>query len=221
MAAYKETAEEQLLKMIEGPEGAKPPSTVEPAPVPRFRPFREMFQEGKARLLRILLPGWGQSHGDPLLWNLRLASRILWVFLAGLGAYVIFALVLVQPRYRSHPGLPAGTASSGSVSARNPLRPLGDYLGALLQRDPFTGRNLSPGQESSSQGAHRHVEELTNGLKLVGIDRGPQPAALIENAGQKRTFIVNVGDEINGMKVKKITSEGVVLSYEGEEVVLQ
>ena len=45
--------------------------------------------------------------------------------------------------------------------------------------------------------------------------------ALIEHAAQQKTYVVRVGDEINGMVVKKISSEGVLLTYEGKEILVQ
>ncbi len=225
MVAYKETAEEQLLRMIEGPQPGSPstasPGSPEPPRAPRGSPLTGFSQQVSGWLQR-LSPSRARPRGrDPLIWNLQLASRVLWVILAVLGAYVVVDLVLIQPTYQlNRSGGPGGSAS-GPVSARTPLKPLADYIGAVIQRDPFTGLLPGMAQQASPPTTQRRLEEMAAGYVLVGIDRGPNPTALVENTEQKRTLIINVGDDIGGMKVKKITSEGVLLNYEGEEYLLR
>ncbi len=226
MVAYKETAEEQLLKMIEGPQAGSSSASGHAsgeAPAPP-RPDRwGRIRDSLFDSLQRFHPARTRPRGrDPLIWNLQLASRVLWMVLAALGAYVVVDLVLIQPAYqlgRSSTGIPG--APAGPVTPRAPLKPLADYIGVVARRNPFTG--LLPGlaQQASPLTLERRLDQMVAGLTLVGIDRGPKPAALVENTEQNRTFIVNVGDEINGMKVKKISAEGVLLGYEGEEYLLR
>ena len=61
---------------------------------------------------------------------------------------------------------------------------------------------------------------LTN-VKLVGIYMDDTPEALMEAVEEKRTYVVQAGSEIKGMKVKEIKAEGVVLSDGKEEYFLQ
>ena len=56
---------------------------------------------------------------------------------------------------------------------------------------------------------------------MVGINRGKVPEALVEDTEAKRTYFVKVGDEINGLKISAIDVNGVKVTYEGEEAVLQ
>ena len=104
MVAYKETAEEQLLRMIEGPRGAPAPSSGQAAPAAARRPgmplgpLKELWGDLKNRFRQALGSFKGkESAGDPLLWNLQLAGRFLWLFLAVLGVYVVLDLVVMQP----------------------------------------------------------------------------------------------------------------------------
>ena len=226
MVAYKETAEEQLLRMIEGPEGADRSSGSESIhPPEKLNLVHQVWGELKSRLRIWLFLFRSRSQGDPLLWNLRLARRILWVVLAVLGTYAVIDLVVIQPNFKRMRSSAVGSSEVRTVQAvvpvevKSPLKSLGVYIDAILSRDPFTGggNNIS----SVAKIKESKMEELINGYILVGIDRGLHPAALVENKVQQRTLIVGVGDEINGMKVKKITQEGVVLTYDGEETLLR
>ena len=230
MVAYKETAEEQLLRMIEGPH-TPPPSSPEPAPSAIRRPgmplgpLKELWGDLKNRIRQVVHALRGkETANDPLLWNLQLAGRFLWLLLAVLGIYVVLDLVVMQPANRVastiNASRPGPSAAAPPMMAENPLKPLADYIGVVVARDPFTG--AVPGTTSSPiKNSDRHLEEMAKGLVLVGIDRGPKPAALVEDTEKQKTFVVNAGDDVNGMRVKEINSEGVVLTYEGEEYVLR
>lgn len=225
MVAYKETAEEQLLRMIEGPQpGSSSTPGEAPADPPPSRTDKWAGVRGQlSDWLRRLSPSRTRPRGrDPLIWNLQLASRVLWVILAALGAYVVVDLVLIQPSYQlPRSGSGAASTPAGPAAARAPLKPLADYIGVVVQRDPFTGLLPGVAQQAPPPTTERRMEQMVASLKLVGIDRGPNPAALVENTEQNRTLIVNVGDDLNGMKVKKISAEGVLLTYEGEEYLLR
>ena len=188
-------------------------------------PLKELWGDLKNRLRQALHAFKGkQAAGDPLLWNLQLASRFLWFLLAVLGVYVVLDLVVMQPAGRVASTIASARGGSGGavppVMAENPLRPLADYIGAVIARDPFTG--AVPGTSSSPVKTSEHrLEEMAKGLVLVGIDRGPRPAALVEDTEKQKTFVVNVGDEVKGMRVKEVNSEGVVFTSDGEEYVLR
>ncbi|MBI3322542.1 MAG: hypothetical protein HYZ94_02560 [Candidatus Omnitrophica bacterium] len=222
MVAYKETAEEQLLRMIEGPQTGSPSSAGGEPSEPPSRPEKwGGIGALAAGWIQRLSPSRIRPRGrDPLIWNLQLASRVLWVILAVLGAYVVVDLVLIQPTYQLSRTEGPG-AAAGPVEARAPLKPLADYIGVVVQRDPFTGLLPGMAQQAPPPTTEKRLEQLVAGFALVGIDRGPRPAALIENTAEGRTLIVNVGDELNGMKVKQIDAEGVLLTYQGEEYLLR
>ncbi|MBI3011177.1 MAG: hypothetical protein HYY58_01615, partial [Candidatus Omnitrophica bacterium] len=211
MVAFKETAEEHLLRMIEGPRGADPPGKPTPASV--LSQLKDRAQGLMARLWGLVVPARRGRYGtDTFLWNLRLASRLLWVVLAGLGTYVVLDLLVIQPKPRPGRILAIGNATTASeVSPANPadsLQPLADYLASVTQYNPFTGAAQGRQAAPVIKTTKRRLEELASGLMVVGIDRGPNPVALIEHSAQQRTYTVKVGDEINGMIVKEISSEG-------------
>ena len=226
----KDTPAEQLLRMIEGPQHA--PATVQPSPSP-ISPgsvFKRLVEQGQARAAmawRLLLPP--RREVDPFLWNVRLAHRMGWIMLIALavfGTYTLVSVVVTQPKPRNAKIFMSSVApfgeggSSAPVASASTLKALPDYLGMAQRRNPFTGQ--VPGQERpSSKTTKHHLEDVAQGLTVVGIDRGPNPVALIENTAQQKTYMVKVGDELNGLVVKSIGSEGVTLTYEGQEFLLQ
>lgn len=227
----KETPAEQLLRMIEGPQHA--PETAagpSPSPVSPASMLKRLVEQGQARAAmawRALLPS--RREVDPFLWNVRLAHRVAWialVALAAFGTYTLVDVVMTPPKPRSARILMPSLAPFGESGSTEPaaspstLKALADYLGMAQRRNPFTGQ--VPGQERpSSKTTKRHLEEVAQGLSVVGIDRGPNPVALIENTAQQKTYMVKVGDELNGMVVQSIGPEGVTLTYEGQEFLLQ
>ncbi len=217
----KDTPAEQLLRMIEGPQPvAAPAKGGETVPLMRGG---DVWRGMVAAVRRRLMPS--HREVDVFLWNLRLVQRILWVVLAGVGLYVVVDFFMVKPPRQvaqvASVQMPGNTASSAeSVNGQGKLKPLSGYLESVQQRNPFTGLSDMLTQSPLKTTEHR-LEELAKGLTVVGIDRGANPEAIIEDSAQQRTYFVKVGDELNGMKVKEISSRGVVITYEGQELVLQ
>ena len=222
MVRTKETAEEQLLRMIEGPKG--PVSSR--GPLRHFAPERLLEQfRGRLELLRRWALPMEQSGAgsDGVLWRLHLAERVFWVVLASLGLYLVADLIFMNRRspmivLQTSPS--AGTAPEGVVVgalAEDRLKPLAEYREALVTRNPF---GLSTPAIVKSQGAKSRLGELTATLTVVGINRGRVPEALIEDTVAKRTSVVKVGDQINGVTVKSIDQRGVVVLYQNEEALL-
>lgn len=221
----KDTPEEQLLRMIEG--GQAPPSE----PPPPAKRGLDLVQ--LAIWWQRTAAGWqgqwrklfrSQDRGDAVLRNLRIASRVAWIGLASLGVYFIVAVVLTKPKRTpmiltsSRPA--EGVGAMPAVTPDDLAKPLSEYLASVLQRNPFTG---GAGATSAApiRSARDKLKELAGGLVVVGIDRGAKPEALIEDAAGGRTHFIKVGDVINGMTVREISERGVILSYEGEELLLQ
>ena len=63
------------------------------------------------------------------------------------------------------------------------------------------------------------VEAL--GLRLVGVDWGEQPVALIEDTRTGKTYFVRRNDSVKDARVKQILRNKVVLGYRNSSVVLQ
>lgn len=215
----KETAAEQLLRMIEAPAGGAAPAGGPRLPL-RLPDLREHAAEWSWRLRRWMMPA--RLHGDAVLWNLQIASRALWALLAVMGAFALFSLVIAPRPARVMPALPRAAASLEPSDAIPAQKPLSQYFAALQERNPFTGLAASVAVAvRETKTARQRLQELAKDLAVVGINRGAQPEALIEDGAQGRTVIVKPGDTIGGVTVREINAQGVLLVYEGEELLIK
>ena len=231
MAAPKETAEEQLLRMIEGPKSG---SSKQRTPRGGFSlgRFLAQVQERVGLLRQRLAPAVSsasRAHADIFLWRLRLIDRVFWIILVALGAFVVLDLLLPARRPPASVAQLIRGASSASQAggassapADQQLRPVAEYREVLASKDPFgIGAAVHGMGSSSGSTAHGKLQEMVSKLAVVGMNRGQQPEALIEDSEAKRTYFLKVGDAINGMTVKAIGQSGVTLTYEGEETTIQ
>ena len=219
MVPAKETAEEQLLRMIEGPAAPSPKGSAGGSPAGRMLdPMRDSW-DALRRWIRGRAGAPARDRGDAFLTQLRLASRIFWALLAALGLYLVVDVVILQP---AAPRLAAPPHASGeSPTVRETGGKLQEYREALAARNPFRLEAVRVQDAPASQTAQAKLQELIAKLTVVGINRGAVPEALIEDGESKRTHFVKVGDVINGVTISGIDQEGVKVSYEGEETVLK
>jgi len=221
MAPAKETAEEQLLRMIEGPAAPEPPQR----PQRGFSPAEllQRVQRAVEDLRRWILPS-AREGADGLLWRLRLAQRAMWGVLICMALYLVIDLVLLRPTLptmtrEASPEHPAGAADAVAIEDR--LKPLPEYRENVGGRNPFGLMMQRALQGETDESAHAKLLEITATLRVAGINRGRVPEALIEDETANRTHIVKVGDDLNGLTVKAIDARGVLVSYEGEETLLE
>ena len=220
MAPIKETAEEQLLRMIEGPEGV--PSR---RPTQRFS-FERLLEplQGSFEATRQWVLGSRnrQERSDVFLRQLRFAGRFFWIIVAGLMLYLIIDLLMTKPAI---PRLPSGGIPQlPNPEAADPGEALrqqaAEYRQTLAARNPFRLANRML-EAQTGQTAKNRLVELTGTLVVVGINRGAIPEALIEDTAAKHTYFVKVGDQINGVTIASISQTGVAVRYEGEEILLK
>lgn len=170
MVEPRETAEEQLLRFIEGSRPVRPVAPLVPPTVP-------------ARIQA----GWRRFWGRPG----AAAQGLLWLALLGVAAYAALELKGLQVP------VPAAPSAAAPAAAASPWKVIPRLLSA-----------------------RSHIEDLSRNLVVVGIDRGAHPVAFVEDVQEKRTYLVGVGDRLNGMVVEEIGPKGVLLSYDEQEVLL-
>ncbi len=229
MVRGKETAEERLLRMIEGPQPAGSPAGRGRFGVPWLPGSRGGAGNFFFDLLARLRGAGRVRRDDPVVRNLRLISRVIWVFLAALGTFVVVNLAAGYGDTKRMHSTQAMTDASPNVVAAPATaldqlsQPLSDYVSSVMQRNPFTGSSevIAQAPQQAVQSAKERLEALASKLVVVGIDRGPSPEALIEDSSQQRTYFVKVGDQIGGLQVDEIGAQGVVVSYEGEKLLLR
>lgn len=61
------------------------------------------------------------------------------------------------------------------------------------------------------------VEEIIKNLKLVGIIWSNNPQAIIENTKEQKTYLLNAGDKMKIIDIKKILRDRVILSKDNQE----
>ena len=220
MVPAKETAEEQLLRMIEGPPSASPKGSPGGFSPERLRDGLRDSIETLKRWMRG--PQSRREGGDAFLAQLQLAGRVCWAVLAALGLYLIVDVAILQPA-PPHLALAPQPPSGGSrvASVEEAAERSRAYRQTLVSRNPFRLEMGHATQAPSNQTAKSRLLELAGSLVVVGINRGAIPEALIEDSQDKRTHFVKVGDQINGMTISGIDQEGVTVTYEGEEAVIK
>lgn len=105
------------------------------------------------------------------------------------------------------------------------LRPENFYLDKAKTRNLFDFADEEQKEqvafkEDEKKGPSK-LEELTKGLKLVGISWSQDPDAIIEDEGSQKTYFVKTGSNINEVKVQAIHKDRVILHYGSDEVELR
>ena len=214
--------------MIEGPGGPTPtPSARGPRPHFSFDRLSQGLRDRTEGLWRWMRPRAGRESSDMLLWRLRLMERIFWLVLVGLALYLVVTLWVLQPKLptMAHPlssAPPHAPTGAAPEAEDGTLKPLAEYRDTLMTRNPFgiAAQKIGSVLGGGEQVRHK-LAELASNLAVVGINRGHVPEVLIEDTIAKRTFVVKVGDQVNQLTVTSIDQNGVTVSYEGEETILQ
>ena len=218
MDADDDIAEERLLRVIEkGQARTASVALSQSKGTNLFKVIRLWFARNYSRPI-------GREI-DPTLKLMKSLSSLLWFVLACFGIY--FAMDYISHRGQPFQGRVFRSVSQSSSSvlddtaSQEKVVPESHYVDALQNPNPFTGtaEELKVVEEvARGPSASEQLSEMAKGLVIVGINRGPSPDAIIENAQEKRTFFVKVGDKVNEMTVKEIKRDTVVLSYQGQDV---
>jgi len=211
--------------MIEGPSSGPSPAPRKPSPSAWIERVSSWLRLAPARLRNIKRPAKkAAARTDVFLWRLQLVNRGFWVLLGGLMLYLAVDLLALKPDppVMFIQSAPTGAESSevNAYTVEDRLKPLAEYQAALAARNPF---QLARRTETEPREADVPVDTLatlTGALTVVGMNRGGVPEALVEDTEAKRTYIVQVGDELNGMMVVAIDPQGVTVRYEGEEALI-
>ena len=212
--------------MIEGPGGAPTPPPRRPLRAPDWTTLAAQARGLLEDVWRRLQPRGGHDRGDAFLAQLQLVSQVFWVVLIGLTCYLVFEAL--GPGRKLPVLKVAAVAPAGSEA---PVQPAGgdlqasaeEYRRTLAERNPFrlATEHVVEALPGGHPAAKRKLMELTADLTVVGINRGAVPEALVEDSKAKRTYFLKVGDQVNGLTISSIDQSGVMVSYEGEETLLQ
>lgn len=113
--------------------------------------------------------------------------------------------------------------TQGIASLVLSVKQLPDYLKLIQKRNIFKPYDKAndDSQKMVSLNEGKAIVTLTEGFKLVGIswlDSPETASAMIEDTKTTTTYFLRTGEDINGVTIKKIYADRVILSYQGEEL---
>lgn len=226
MVSEKDTPEEQLLRMIEGGRRSASPE----ATATRLRrPWYDLLTLRALRTKPQRAAGRSVVRGDSALSHLNLANTALWIVLIAVALYAFVDISKGRKQLSTQiAAVEASLTQIQEVSDVPPtvieprLEPAEEYVRMIQTRNPFTGTAIKAEERKIvTEAPKTDIAALAEGLVVVGLDRGPQPEALVEDTTKQRTFFLKAGDKIREFTVKEISTRGLVLIYEGEEYVLE
>jgi hypothetical protein len=225
MVAEKDTPEEQLLRMIEGSKAKRPAG----ASASRRRSWRD-FLPGGVSQKQTGGSGSVAIQADGYLVRLNWANRVVWLLLVALATYAVVDVVIGRKQLAAKLAAVESSLAQTQVVAEvapaevpSRLQPLGVYIERLRQRNPLTGARMESEEKQVlvEEEERIDVHAMAEGLVVVGLDRGDEPEALVEDTKQQRTYFLKAGDKIREFTIKEINTRGLVLTYEGEDLLLE
>lgn len=117
----------------------------------------------------------------------------------------------------------ASTVDSESLKLpKISLKPLSYYEERINRRDIFSGhfQAAQTAEASAATSSTSATPEFFRNLKLRGIIMAEEPQAIIQDAQDKESFFVGLGDGLKEAVVRDITEEKVILEYRGQRVEL-
>lgn len=207
------TPEERLLKIIEGPV----PSAGKQTKGALKSEFDLVSLEKKIKNLF-----FDKNNLNNL--DLGKVNRAIAVVCAVFTIFWIFSFAREDFAFKER--LEAIKAGAGlSVYKPENSRPMGVNIEGLMagaaKRNIFKSSSQGneaealPGQTPKQQAP---AQAGTPGdIKLVGIIWADNPQAMLENTKEQKTFLVNAGDNIGDLKVKKILSDKIIIGKGDQE----
>ena len=228
----KETAEQKLLKIIEGSDAQKAAAAVSSKTIASVQ---EVAASVKASgLPSFSIPDFIQSIKDLMLgkktddktpgkFGLRELNRVL------ITVIIICCIVLVKNFTSgvefSKQEIDLAVDNQIARLSENLLpkaKEVSQYILSMAKRNIF-----QPFEEkeevviTDADVPIKKIEEKTKDLKLVGIswlDSPESASALIENTTSGVTYFLKTGEKINSVTIKEIYADAVILVFEEEEM---
>lgn len=203
------TPEEKLLRIIESP----------PQSVHRMRSGRGLADFKFS--FKILKAEYAKKFQAFL--NLKSANVFLTVLAVITTVFLVFDFWAGLPRTSAFVHLEelAKRQGIGDLSIEH-LDPLSIYVQEITQRNIFALPPPVKKQASEETPASDLiVKSLKENLRLVGIIWSEAPQAIIEDAKEARTYLLNRGGKVKDARIKEILKDRVILSYDNQEIELK
>lgn len=144
-------------------------------------------------------------------------NRVLAVVLAAMSAYLVLSFVGITVFKKGNTIPSTSKYERARVSSFTELNPLGYYLDEIAGKDVFNPQRLAhiaPIDASTAEGP-------VSGLKLVGVDWGEQPIAMIEDTQAGKTYFVKKGDSMKNTRVVEVLRDRVKIFYNNRSIELK
>jgi hypothetical protein len=216
MAKEDISPEERLFNAIETNEGQ--PAKGE-SPKKNTLDFKELFLKLKKKTFSF---GIKKGEGDKkrffdIFGSLKIANRILAAGSGVLAVFLITDMIMLKQNpdriFAETAGMEAAPFQKKPITL---LKELSFYEEAAARRDIFNPP--AKGYAKSALDTSPRISELTKNLILVGIYWGAHPEAMIEDAEAKKTYFLKRGDMVNGLRIRSILKDRIILEYQGEQM---
>jgi len=198
------TPEEKLLKLIENPSDKQTISSLGKVYKSSFRVKNWMKAVKDFKTIKGALSSL----------EFKIVIRLLLGVSFLLSAFLIFDFFQGQKNSKRNLERILSTSSHSKVK-KTLVSLLGrdKYIKEVQRRNIFSSMEKAPVGKSISIDIVSKVKDL----KLVGILWSDNPQAMIEDTKEAKTYLLNIGDEINQMKIKKIFRDKVIIEAEDKE----
>jgi len=200
------TPEEKLLKIIETPATQRlKVSLVTKARVINLQTVAAKFKEFK--IDKNIFKNF----------NLKMATKGVASLCGLVTIFWIFDFFSVAGNLRNHfekTIQPSAIAATEEKKISIPPLNSEEILAQLKRRNMFT---FIPAPAKTEASLAPDIAQKIANLKLVGIIWSEKPQAMIENSNDQRTYLVNSGERIGQVTIKKIFQDKVVLEVEDQE----
>jgi len=231
----KETAEQKLLKIIEATEAQQAATAT--ATQPASAAVQQVADSVKSTGVALKLSPFielifgifkNKSAGGQLSVAFGL-KEINYVLFGIIGLVILFLLFDFSKgmNYAQQVFPSSGEKSLAGLSEDliPTFKDISEYIEAVGRRNIFQPleKKEEVVQEEVTPKDMRKIVEQAKELKLVGVswlNTADSASALIENTGSGITYFLKRGETINGVAVKEIFADSVILSYEGDDIKL-
>ena len=207
-AAEKQSAEKDLLKLIENPGPAAPKKTAE----------KPADKKAQAKTKTSRKPGVNVAA---LLTDRRAVIKMLFFAIIAVFAYLLYSIYSESRKLKVAKDFTV--FESGHEKTIAPSASPAPATEEILPEAPF--RNIfRPKPKKAEEPKADTAAVTTQNYKLVGISMDPDPAessAMVENVKTNVTFFLKKGDKLEGMELMGIYDDKLVLKVQGQEVELR
>jgi len=212
MEEEKITPEEKLLRIIESPQKSSP----------FFMPFSKRFYKRKISIdikgISARIKNLRLNKNTIKNLNLGVINKIMLALCGIFTLYCIFdCLKLGSNLNRRFTQIVAEAAASDIKEKKISLPEvnISETLTLARRRNMFTF--IPPTPAAGQMVMPPDLAQIISSLKLVGIIWSANPQAMIEDSKEQKTYLLNTGDQISTIKIKKILRDRVILGRDDQE----